>query len=101
LQLAWAAGSRPSVHPPPDETWLNVALFGHTAKEWSERNREAKGNVRDQATLEQLVVLSNLESLNAVLIRQGMPQSERLIRLNQIAIIGQLRENYYFPPRRP
>jgi hypothetical protein len=47
------------------------------------------------------VVLSNLESLNAVLIRQGMPQSERLIRLNQIAIIGQLRENYYFPPRRP
>ena len=65
---------------------LNVALFGHTAKEWRERNREAKGNVRDQATLEQLVVLSNLESLNAVLIRQGMPQSDRLILLNQIAI---------------
>ena len=65
---------------------LNVALFGHTAREWRDRYREVKGNVRDQASLEQLVVLSNLESLNAVLIRQGMPQRERLIRLNQIAI---------------
>lgn len=65
---------------------LNVALFGMTAKEWRERNPAAKGNVRDQAALEQLVVLTNLESLNAVLIRQGFPQSERLTRLNQVAI---------------
>jgi hypothetical protein len=65
---------------------LNVALFGHTAREWRDRHPKVNGNVRDQATLEQLVVLSNLESLNAVLIRQGTLQPERLIRLNQIAI---------------
>jgi hypothetical protein len=65
---------------------LNVALFGKTAKQWRTRNPEAQGNIRDQATLEQLVVLTNLESLNAVLIRQELPQSERLIKLNQIAI---------------
>lgn len=65
---------------------LNVALFGHTARQWRDRNPGAEGNVRDQASLEQLVVLTNLESLNAVLVRQGMPQQERLIRLNQVAI---------------
>jgi hypothetical protein len=65
---------------------LNVALFGKTAKEWRELNPDAEGNIRDQATLEQLVVLSNLESLNAVLVRQGLPQPERLVRLNEIAI---------------
>jgi hypothetical protein len=65
---------------------LNVALFGRTAKEWRDGNPDASGNVRDHATLEQLVVLTNLESLNAVLVRQGMPQQERLIRLNQVAI---------------
>ncbi|TVQ17639.1 MAG: KilA-N domain-containing protein [Spirochaetaceae bacterium] len=65
---------------------LNVALFGQTAKQWRERNPNAEGNIRDRATLEQLVVLSNLESLNSVLIRQSLPQSERLVRLNQIAI---------------
>jgi len=65
---------------------LNVALFGQIAKEWRERNPSAEGNIRDQGSLEQLVVLTNLESLNAVLIRQGLSQSERLIRLNQIAI---------------
>jgi hypothetical protein len=65
---------------------LNVALFGKTAKEWREQNPNAEGNIRDHATLEQLVVLTNLESLNAVLVRQGLPQPERLIRLNQIAI---------------
>ena len=65
---------------------LNVALFGQTATEWRASHTEAKGNVRDDATLEQLVVLSNLESVNAVLIRNGLLQSERLIRLNQIAI---------------
>lgn len=65
---------------------LNVALFGITAKEWRERNTEKKGNVRDHATLEQLVVLSNLESINALLIQQGLLQSERLIELNKVAI---------------
>ena len=65
---------------------LNVALFGKTAKEWRTENPAAEGNIRDQATLEQLVVLSNLESLNSVLIRQDLPQSERLLQLNQIAI---------------
>lgn len=65
---------------------LNVALFGITAAEWRRQNPEAKGNIRDYATLEQLVVLSNLESINAVLIRQGLSQSERLIELNSVAI---------------
>src|SRR5690606_31857099 len=65
---------------------LNVALFGFTAKEWREANTDKKGNVRDHATLEQLVVLSNLESVNALLIQQGLSQSERLIQLNKVAI---------------
>jgi hypothetical protein len=65
---------------------LNVALFGKTAREWRDENPVAKGNIRDQATLEQLVVLSNLESLNSVLIRQEVPSDERLVRLNEIAI---------------
>jgi hypothetical protein len=65
---------------------LNVALFGCTAKQWRETNPKATGNVRDMATLEQLVVLSNLESINAVLIHQGLAQPERLIQLNRIAI---------------
>jgi hypothetical protein len=65
---------------------LNVALFGITAKQWREANPDTKGNVRDEATLEQLVVLSNMESINAVLIHQGLSQPERLVQLNQIAI---------------
>lgn len=65
---------------------LNVALFGQTAKQWRDAHPEAEGNVRDHAPLEQLVVLTNLESLNAVLIRQGLTQSERLMKLNEIAI---------------
>jgi hypothetical protein len=65
---------------------LNVALFGVTAKGWRDNNPDKKGNVRDYTELEQLVVLSNLESINSVLIRQGLPQSERIIRLNEIAI---------------
>ncbi len=65
---------------------LNVALFGQTAKQWRDAHPDADGNIRDQATLEQLVVLSNLESLNSVMIRQNLPQSERLVTLNQIAI---------------
>ncbi|MDR2801753.1 MAG: KilA-N domain-containing protein [Prevotellaceae bacterium] len=65
---------------------LNVALFGMTAKQWRDRHPDAKGNVRDAATLEQLVVLSNMESINALLIRQELPQSERLVQLNKVAI---------------
>ncbi|HEY2581751.1 MAG TPA: hypothetical protein VGI43_08095 [Mucilaginibacter sp.] len=65
---------------------LNVALFGITAKQWREANPKAEGNIRDEATIEQLVVLSNLESINAVLIYQGKTQPERLKQLNAIAI---------------
>jgi len=65
---------------------LNMALFGQTAAQWREANSEAKGNIRDQATGAQLVCLSNLENLNALFIGQSLPQSERLTRLNQIAI---------------
>jgi hypothetical protein len=65
---------------------LNVALFGLTAKQWRDANPDAEGNIRDHAPLEQLVVLTNLESLNAVLIRQGLTQADRLLKLNEIAI---------------
>ncbi|MDR1180671.1 MAG: KilA-N domain-containing protein [Bacteroidales bacterium] len=65
---------------------LNVALFGKTAKQWRDENPNDKGNIRDYATLEQLVVLSNMESINALLIRQGLPQGERLVQLNNTAI---------------
>ena len=65
---------------------LNVALFGQTAKQWRDAHPDAEGNLRDHAPLEQLVVLTNLESLNSVLIRQGLPQPERLRKLNEIAI---------------
>jgi len=65
---------------------LNVALFGITAKQWRGANPKAEGNIRDTATIEQLVVLSNMESINAVLIHQGLQQNERLQQLNKIAI---------------
>jgi hypothetical protein len=65
---------------------LNVALFGKTAKEWRDSNPEKDGNIRDHAELEQLVVLSNLESINALLVHQGIKQPERLMRLNETAI---------------
>lgn len=65
---------------------LNMALFGMTAKQWRDANPKAEGNIRDTATIEQLVVLSNMESINAVLIRQGLQQNHRLQQLNQIAI---------------
>jgi hypothetical protein len=65
---------------------LNVALFGVTAKQWRAANPGKEGNIRDYATIEQLVVLSNLESINAVLIHQGLSQPERLKQLNQTAI---------------
>jgi len=66
---------------------LNMALFGKTAAEWRHQHPDLEGNMRDHATLEQLVVLSNLESLNSVLIHQGLPAPERLTQLNAIATI--------------
>ncbi|WP_343322367.1 KilA-N domain-containing protein [Sphingobacterium multivorum] len=65
---------------------LNVALFGMTAKQWRDTNPDKKGNIRDYAIIEQLVVLSNMESINALLIQQGLPQNERLIQLNKVAV---------------
>ena len=65
---------------------LNVALFGQTAREWRESNPGKDGNIRDYAEIEQLVVLSNLESINALLVHQGMKQPERLVQLNETAI---------------
>jgi hypothetical protein len=65
---------------------LNVALFGKTAKQWRDENPTAKGNIRDEASIEQLVVLSNMESINAVFIQQGLIQAERLQQLNTMAI---------------
>lgn len=65
---------------------LNVALFSKTAAEFRAENPDVKGNIRDEATLEQLVVLSNLESINALLIRDGLSQGDRLEKLNKIAI---------------
>ena len=65
---------------------LNVAMFGMTAKQWREANPDLKGNIRDYASINELICLSNMENLNAVFIEQGMPQPERLIKLNQIAI---------------
>ena len=65
---------------------LNVALFGITAKEWRDAHPDDKGNIRDYATINQLICLSNMENLNAVFINEGMPQQERLYKLNKIAI---------------
>ena len=65
---------------------LNMALFGMTAKQWRDSHPGEKGNIRDYADVSQLVCLSNLENLNALFIRENMPQAERLRKLNQIAI---------------
>lgn len=65
---------------------LNVAMFGITAKQWRDDNPDKKGNIRDYASINELICLSNMENLNAVFINDGMPQSERLIKLNKIAI---------------
>ena len=65
---------------------LNVAMFGMTAKQWREANPDLKGNIRDYATINQLICLSNMENLNAVFINDGLPQSERLEKMNRIAI---------------
>ena len=61
-------------------------MFGMTAKQWREANPELKGNIRDYATINELICLSNMENINAVLINDGVPQGERLVKLNQIAI---------------
>ncbi len=63
-----------------------MALFGITAQEWKKENPNLDGNIRDQATLEQLVVLSNMESINALLIQQNISSEERILQLNQVAI---------------
>ena len=65
---------------------LNVAMFGMTAKMWREQHPELKGNIRDYASINELICLSNMENLNAVFIDQGISQGERLVKLNQIAI---------------
>lgn len=65
---------------------LNVAMFGKTAKQWREENPDLKGNIRDYASINQLICLSNMENLNAVFINDGLSQSERLEKLNKIAI---------------
>ena len=65
---------------------LNVALFGKTAKQWREENLDKKGNIRDYAGINELICLSNMENINAVLIEEGVSQKDRLIKLNQIAI---------------
>jgi len=65
---------------------LNVALFGMTAKDWREANPNLKGNIRDYATINELICLANMENLNAVFINEGLSQSDRLVKLNQIAI---------------
>lgn len=65
---------------------LNMALFGKTAKQWRDDNPDAEGNIRDHASIEQLLVLANIESMNAEFIKMNLTQSERLLKLNQIAI---------------
>jgi hypothetical protein len=76
---------------------LNVALFGATAKKWREANGDKEGNMRDYASVEQLVILSNMESINAELIKQGLSQNERLVRLNEAAI-SQMKSLLTSPP---
>lgn len=65
---------------------LNIAMFGMTAKQWRETNPDKKGNIRDYASINELICLSNMENINAVFINDGIPQPERLIKLNRIAI---------------
>ena len=65
---------------------LNVALFGVTARQWRESNPDLEGNIRDYASISELICLSNMESMNSVLIEDGLPQPDRLVRLNAMAI---------------
>ena len=73
-------------HLIPEEITPAQARFGMTAKQWREANPDLKGNIRDYATINELICLSNMENINAVLINDGIPQGERLVKLNQIAI---------------
>ena len=61
---------------------LNVVMFGQTARQWREAHSELKGNIRDYASINELICLANMENINAVLINEGVPQGERLVRLN-------------------
>ena len=79
------AGQKSSIYASEADV-LNMALFGMTAKEWRDKNTDLKGNIRDYADVSQLVCLSNMESLNAVFINDGIPQVERLSKLNAVAI---------------
>jgi len=83
---AWVTKEQVNYTYASEADLLNVALFGKTAKEWRDEHPGEKGNIRDYASLEQLVVLSNMESINALLIRQDLPQRERLVQLNTVAI---------------
>ena len=80
------SGSQTAIIYATEADVLNMALFGKTAKQWRDENPNEKGNIRDFATIQQLVVLSNLESINAMLIHQNKPQQERLTQLNEMAI---------------
>ncbi len=66
---------------------LNMALFGMTAKEWKDKNQDKDGNIRDYADVNELVCLSNLENVNSIYINEGLSQKDRLIKLNEIAIL--------------
>ena len=85
---------------------LNVAMFGMTAQEWRETNPDKKGNIRDYANINELICLSNLESLNAVFINDGIPQGERLLKLNRVAIsqmrvLAEVTDRQIFLPEAP
>ena len=86
-QLGWSAKRELSkINYAEEADVLNVAMFGMTARMWREQNPGLKGNIRDYASINELICLSNMENLNAVFIDQGIPQGERLVRLNRIAI---------------
>ena len=85
---------------------LNMAMFGMTAQEWREANPDKKGNIRDYANINELICLSNLESLNAVFINDGIPQGERLLKLNWVAIsqmrvLAEVTDRQIFLPEAP
>ncbi len=85
---------------------LNMAMFGMTAQEWREANPDKKGNIRDYANINELICLSNLESLNAVFINDGIPQGERLLKLNRVAIsqmrvLAEVTDRQIFLPEAP
>lgn len=85
---------------------LNMAMFGMTAQEWREANPDKKGNIRDYANINELICLSNLESLNAVFINEGIPQGERLLKLNRVAIsqmrvLAEVTDRQIFLPEAP